>query len=225
MGFILCGNPPNGWSCFHEVVCISLGFYIVFTALEHFLTWKFCTREQCMFESHASRKHKCGILSFVRWLYSSCGSFCLSGWGVVSWVSQSSSLLGQLFSGLSPLAKSLVPVLQFGFTWPQFWHSYSYAFLFCFGDLDILLSDFSTKYLNYFFGGGSILSSIIFSRKGLAISALSPSWQKSLHYDPNLPKKEWIFAWFFFSFFFKFFIWFGNDFLDMIWGTQAIKEK
>lgn len=65
VGFIFCGNPPKDWSCFHEVVCISLGFYIVFTALEHFLTWEFCTREQCVFESHASRKHKCGILSFL----------------------------------------------------------------------------------------------------------------------------------------------------------------
>lgn len=176
VGFIFCGNPPNGWSCFHEVLCISLGFYIVFTVLEHFLTWEFCTREQCVspMPPGSTSVAFCPLSDgFVPPMAHSVFS------GVVSWGSQSSSLLGHLFGGLSPLAKSLVPVLQFGFTWPQFWHSYSYAFPFCFGDLDILLSDFSTKYLNYFFGGGSILSSIIFSRKGLAVSALSPSWQKS----------------------------------------------
>ena len=179
MGFIFCGKPPQWLELFpwgglyfpgvlYCVYCSGALFnleilyqgavYVWVPRLQEAQVWHFVL---------------CRMTLFPLWL------LLFIGVGRVSWVSQSSSLLGQLFSGLSPLAKSLVPVLQFGFTWPQFWHSYSYAFLFWFGDLDILLSDFSTKYLNYFFGGGSILSSIIFSRKGLAISALSPSWQKS----------------------------------------------
>ena len=122
--------------------------------------------------------------------------------GVVSWGFQSSSLLRHLFSGLSPLAKSLVPVLQFEFTWPQFWHSYSYAFPFCFGDLDVLLSDFSTKYLNYFLEGVPFYLALFSVGRGL-LYLLYPHLDKS----PNimtqifLKRNGSLLDFFFFSFF------------------------